>query len=394
MVGPTFGQMKDIAWDALKQMTFPIPKVAHSETELRVDFPNNSRIRLYGAENPDRMRGLALDGVVMDEPAQHPSSLFPKILRPALSDRKGWGVWIGTPNGKDHFHRIFTEAKDMGGEWYTSMLRASESGVLDQEELDAALRDMIAQSGEAAGKSQYRQEYECDFDAPVIGAAFGEALDLARRGGRVGRVGWEPGIPVDVAFDLGIGDATTLLFGQRVGREKRIIDCYSASGEGYGHYVNYLREKPYTYRMFFLPHDGGHKQLGDSAGRTLAEIFEGYGIRPVRVLERSDIEPGVNAARVLLSSCWIDEEKCAPALEAWASYHRKWDEKARTWRGYSHDWSSHFADCARYLAQAWEVYGATAKTLEPEDEDIYGGKSKILNAYGQPFQQAANSWML
>ena len=98
-IAPTYRQAKAVAWDYLKQFAEKIPMVRFHETELRCDLPNGARIQLLGAENPASLRGLYLDGVCLDEMADMPESLFPEVIRPALSDRKGYAVFIGTPRG-------------------------------------------------------------------------------------------------------------------------------------------------------------------------------------------------------------------------------------------------------------------------------------------------------
>ena len=96
-VAPYFAQAKDVAWTYLKRFTAPIPGAVPHEAELRVDLPNGGRVRLYGADNYNRMRGIYLDGVVLDEPADFHPAAWPEVIRPRLSDRNGWAAFIGTP---------------------------------------------------------------------------------------------------------------------------------------------------------------------------------------------------------------------------------------------------------------------------------------------------------
>ena len=107
-IAPTFKQAKSIAWDYMKQFTAKIPYTKFNETELRVDLPNGSRITLLGSENSDGLRGIYLDGCVIDEYANVNERLFPEIIRPALSDRKGYCVFIGTPQGmNNNFYELY-----------------------------------------------------------------------------------------------------------------------------------------------------------------------------------------------------------------------------------------------------------------------------------------------
>ena len=160
-IAPFYKQAKDIAWTYLRQGVAPLIEYGASihESELRVDLPNRGRVRLYGADNPDSLRGIYLDGVVLDEPAQIDPTLWPEILRPALADRMGWGVFVGTPKGRNAFYEIWRSAQK-SGDWYTLLLRASETGLLPEGELAAAR--------EAMTDAQYRQEFECSFHEPDV----------------------------------------------------------------------------------------------------------------------------------------------------------------------------------------------------------------------------------
>ena len=102
-VAPQYSQAKDIVWHYIKYYTSVIPGVSYNESELRVDFHNGSRIRLYGTENESRLRGLYFDGAILDEYADIHPRVFDEILRPLLADRKGWAVFIGTPAGNNAF---------------------------------------------------------------------------------------------------------------------------------------------------------------------------------------------------------------------------------------------------------------------------------------------------
>ncbi len=151
-LAPFYTQAKDVAWGYLKEYALAFPGAVSNESELRVDFPTGGRVRLYGSENYDRMRGIPLDGVVLDEPADMDPRVFPEVIRPALSDRAGWATWIGTPKGHNHFHAISEKAK-AEPDWFFLEMKASQTGILPQAELDDARKTMTP--------DQYEQEYEC-----------------------------------------------------------------------------------------------------------------------------------------------------------------------------------------------------------------------------------------
>lgn len=354
-VAPTFTQAKDIAWTYLKRFALTIPGALANETELRVDLPGGARIRLYGADEPDRMRGLYLDGCVLDEMGKMRPRVWPEVIRPALADRLGWAIVMGTPNGRNEFWKIYDEAtRDPA--WFAAMFKASDTNVVAQEELDAARKMMTPE--------QYAQEFECSFQAAVIGSYYGALIEAAEREKRIGRVPHEPSAPVTTAWDLGIGDSTAIWFCQQIGPERRVIDYYEASGVGLDHYVKVLREKPYTYSDTILPHDAAIRELG--TGRTRVETLATLGLREkVRVLPRTTVEDRINAARMLLPTMWIDAEKCARGLEALRQYRREYDDRLRDFRSRPlHDWASHGADAFGYLCEGLRA-PATTKAAMP-----------------------------
>ena len=150
-VAPFRSQAKIIAWDYLKHFTSAIPFCKVNESELTIDFPSGSRIRVFGADNPDAMRGLYFDGVVLDEVADMKPEVWGEIIRPALSDRQGWACFIGTPKGINLFYDLYTLGQDSSSGWVSKIYRADETGVIPESELEDARRVM--------SENQYRQEF-------------------------------------------------------------------------------------------------------------------------------------------------------------------------------------------------------------------------------------------
>jgi phage terminase large subunit len=344
-LAPFFVQAKDVAWGYLKQFTTPIPGATFNEAELRVDLPNGARIRLYGADNYDRMRGLYWDGCILDEFADMPPAAWGEVIRPALADRQGWAVFIGTPKGRNGFYDIWERAQ-ASPDWFSLILRASETGLLPQEEIEAIRAEMTAE--------QFEQELQCSFDAAILGAYYGKEIAAAERAGRICEVSYDPALPVHTAFDIGIGDSTAIFFFQVVRDEVHVIDHYEAHGHGLPHYAALLASKPYTYGTHFLPHDAAARELG--TGRSIQETFRGLVKSHPRILPAQNVMDGINAARVTLSTCWFDAENCKAGLEALRQYRADYDEKLKTFRDRpKHDWSSHSADSFRYLSMAWRA---------------------------------------
>lgn len=341
-IAPLFNQAKDVAWMYLKRYAAPLLASPPNETELRVDLINGSRIRIYGADNPDRLRGIYLDGVVLDEYADMHPGVWGEVIRPLLTDRQGSAVFIGTPKGRNAFHEMFQRGHDEA-DWLPIMLRASETGILDAAELESARRDMTPE--------QYEQEFECSFEAAILGAYFGREMAEAERSGRIRSVPHDPEMPVYAAWDLGIADSTSIWFWQNAGQEIHVIDFYEANGEAVEHYAKVKAAKGYRYADDFVPHDAKVREFG--TGRTRVETMKALKLRP-RLVPDHKIMDGINSARVLFPRIYFDAERCASGLEALRQYRTEYDDKTRAFKDRPrHDWTSHAADAFRYMAMAY-----------------------------------------
>jgi hypothetical protein len=358
-VAPLLKQAKTVAWDYLKHYGLAIPGSKANETELKVDFPNGGQVRLHGSDNPDSLRGIYLDGLVMDEAADTSPRVFNEILRPALSDRKGWAVWIGTPKGVNDFHDLYKSARADRDNYFTMLLRASQSGLVDPDELTSARHMMTPE--------QYAQEYECSWTAAIVGAYYGREMELADGQGRIVRHLYDPGLVVNTAWDLGVGDHTVIWMFQQNGFEIRLVDYYASAGFGLDHYAEVLERKRYKWGRHLLPHDVKVTELG--TGRSRLETLSGLGISAT-VVPKLSVEDGINAVRRIMPRCWFDADKCAEGLKALRQYRREWDDVRKVFyeRPY-HDWSSHPADAFRYLAIGVQEPGAAMGVMNvPERE--------------------------
>lgn len=370
---PFYAQAKDVAWAYLKRFTAVIPGTSVNESELRVDLPNGGRIRLYGLDNYDRLRGTYLDGIVLDEYGDADPAAWQEVIRPALTDRSGWAIFIGTPKGRNHFAAMWDEASQYPDQWFSLMLRASQSGLIDEAELADARRQMT--------EDQYAQEFECSFQAAVVGAYYGREMQQAEDSGRLlDRLPWEPKSKVHTAWDLGIGDSTAIWFVQAVGREVRVIDYIENSGVGLDWYARQLKDRPYVYGDHLLPHDADVKELG--TGKSRVETLASLGLTGVRVLPAQRVEDGINAARLLLPRTYFALDKARRGVEALRNYRREWDDKRKVYHDRPlHDWSSHGADAFRYLALG----------LREEANDMFHKKLKPV--WGETKRGGLSVWV-
>jgi hypothetical protein len=339
-IAPFYRQAKDVAWVYLKEATQDFA-VKIRESALRIELPNGAWITLYGADNPDALRGLYLDGVVLDEYGDSRPSLWGQVILPTLIDRKGWALFIGTPKGKNHFYRIHQRSKTEEG-WFSLTLTASTSGIIDKAEL----MEMKAQMSE----EEWEQEMECNFSASIIGTYYASIVSRMELEGRIKAkvVRYDPSLPVKVACDLGRTDNTAMWFWQETPRGIHMIDYYENQGVGLGHYIDLLKAKPYRYEEVWLPHDAVAKTLATNRSTIEQLIDAGF---PCRKVPRQERQHGIDAARLVLPLCYIDQDACFAGVEALRAYSRKFNELTKSFSNEpKHDWASDGADAFRYFA--------------------------------------------
>ena len=355
-IAPTYKMAKNVAWDIIKQYSRVVPNIEYNEAELTVKYPNGSRITLYGADNPDSLRGIGLWGVVFDEYSQQPSNIFTEIIRPALADHSGYAIWIGTPKGKNEFWKLYEIGKKTEG-WYSELLTVDDTKVIHSAELIDARAVM--------SEDEFAQEWYCSFEAAIKGAYYAKELAQARSEKRITKVPYEKGLEVHTWWDLGVGDATAIGFFQEVGKEWRIIDYYEASGEGLAHYAKVLKDKDYYYGKHYAPFDIEIKELG--SGRARIEMARDLGIN-FEIAPKLSIEDGINAVRTRFNTLWFDEEKCTKLLHNLSLYHKEWDDRRGEFKNQPfHDFTSHGADMLRYWAVTSKVgYGQGVSSYIPK----------------------------
>ncbi len=344
-VATTRSQVENIAWQYFKDYLKDIPGVKFNESKLRVTFPHprgKCTIYLFGAENFDAMRGLYLDGYALDEYADMHPDVRDKVLLPTLSDREGWEIIIGTPKGENAFKEIYDFALDNPEDWYTTLVSALDSGIINEKELKMLKATM---SDEA-----FRQEYLCDFNAAPSGKYYQRYIDDLRRNGQITNVPYDPAIPVVTYWDLGFNDSTSIWFVQECGREIHVIEYLEEHGKGLEYYVEEVNKRPYRYSAHKLPHDAEHHEL--STGRTRTEFLRECGLDDIEILPKSkNVAEDIHAVRQILPKCWFDREKCSDGIKALAAYERKWDAKLKVYAEKPlHNWASHGSDAFRYFA--------------------------------------------
>lgn len=373
-VAPDRKRAKRIVWDKLKYYTFNIPGVIVNETDLFIEIPldtsglNSIKIQLMGAENPDDLKGPYYDGVIFDEFAEMLPSAWSEAVRPAVMDRGGWAIFIGTPKGKNNFYNLWKFAcKEDSVGWFAALYDGEKTGILSQAELDAYKKEVYELTG---SYDQYNQEIKCSWEASTVGSYYGKWMDDADREGRIRSVPWEPTLPVHTAWDLGLDDYMTVWFYQQVFNEIRLIRYRQTEGLGFEQWAPVLQGYQYTYGTHFMPHDVSVRELSDARDRR--SKAEALGIRPVEVAPKLFVIDGIHAVRGILHRCWFDKDETSDGIDCLRGYRKRFDDKKKIYlEEPQHDHCSHGADGMRTLALTIDKRRDVKKDLPRRSNNVY-----------------------
>ena len=368
-IAPYYSQAKSIAWDYLIRFSAPLMAKAN-QSELWVELINGARIRLFGADNADSLRGMYLDGVICDEYADMRPRIWGEIIRPLLADRLGWAVFIGTPKGHNAFWDVYHNATK-NDNWYAKTLRASQTGLLPDSELKDAAKSM--------SEDQYLQEFECDFESAILGAFYGKEMRQLTDQGRITTVGHDSLFKVHTAWDLGYSDDTAIWWFQVVHGEIRMLDYHSSNGQPVAFYAGIIQarenERGYDYGRHYLPHDARAKTLASNRS-IIEQLSDKLEISKMKIVPSLSLQDGIQASRLALTRAWFDH-RCEDGIECLRQYQREYDEDKKVFRDKPrHDWTSHGADAFRMLAIAWKE---EAKIVTKDDpiRGVFVGKTDV-----------------
>ena len=368
-LAPFREQAKKVAWTYLKELTKDYWTKEPNESELKITMSSHTgqEVTIYvaGADNPDALRGLYFDGVVIDEFGDMRPTAWYSVLRPALSDRQGWAIFAGTPRGKNAFWNMREEARLNPNTYLLLELPASKTGILPEEELRDARAQMTPET--------YETEYEISFDAAVPGAYWARDIARAYEENRIAKFELDKEFPVHMVADLGYTDSCAWWGWQETPDGIRVVEFYERDNEPIAHYIDWLKKRPYKVGQVHLPHDARAKSL--QTGKSIMEQFLKAGITP-RLVPEMSLQDGIEAARQVLPNCWFDEGKTYEGIEHLRAYMREWDERTQTFRNRpKHDQHSHASDAFRYLAlcakQIARKTGSRDKINGPVVRDLY-----------------------
>lgn len=370
---PEYNQGRKAIWTAINANTgkrrideaFP-PEIRENtnDTEMFIRLKCGSTWQIIGSDRYDATVGAGPVGIAYSEWALANPSAW-AYHRPMLEENGGSAAFITTPRGRNHAKAMYDMAKE-NPRWFAEVSTVHQTGALSPEQLTESLTEYIALFGEDLGRAQFEQEYECSFNAAILGAFYAREMVAVRKEGRIADIDAIEGRPVHRAWDIGVRDDTSIWWFQVVGAQVFILDCYTASGVGLDHYADVVHkrhaEMGWKLGIDFVPHDAKVKEWG--TGRTRVETMREYGLNPELVPNATKLD-GVNAARQTLARCVFHPKTEDIGIAALEQYRREWDDEKKAFKASEvHDWTSHLADAFRYLALSWRVIPVPAVEIK------------------------------
>ncbi|MFA6295521.1 MAG: terminase family protein [Candidatus Paceibacterota bacterium] len=351
-IAPTYKQAKNVAWDILKKYAATIPRVKFNIADLYAEFPNGSRITLYGSENVDGLRGIGLWGVVFDEYSQQPSNIFTEVISKCLADHHGYAIWIGTPKGKNDFVNLYLKGKE-SDDWMAILKTIDDSLEFETGEIIDNLRMALEDDRKLVAdglmtQDEFEQEWYCNWNVSIKGAYYADELYRMREEERFIPMRLEKGLPVHTWWDIGVGDAVAIGFFQQHRGKWVLIDYLESEGEGLPYYVTELQKKGYVYGRHFAPHDITVREF--TTGQSRLETAKSLGIY-FHIAPKLGVDDGIQATRLRMNQLWINSDKCQYFMDCISQYQKEWDDKRGMYKSKPlHDFTSHAADMLRYWA--------------------------------------------
>lgn len=344
-------KLLDEVWSRVTAALAPLTK-KRSDQQKRLELVTGGVLDFWTLEGPDPARGRAYARAVVDEAAMAPllRRHWEEAIRPTLSDYQGDAWFFSTPkpqgihDGARFFREIFDRGQEDDGDWKSWRMPSAMNPHISAEEIEAARQELP--------DDVFRQEYMAEFVDFDSGAIYRAELQKLFDQERACSIPYDPAHDTILALDLGIGDHTSLILGQWVGHERRVLHAYESFGVPLSHYIDYLKRSEYRIDSIVLPHDGNSKSL--QTGRTPRDLMEtAFPRADIQVLPRTpDIEQDINHVRERFGAVWIDKSGGSLLMEALKKYRRKKNDRTGLFEGPLHDGFSDMADAFRYWMQA------------------------------------------
>jgi hypothetical protein len=362
---PSFAQGRKVLWDFIDKEGFKvldhIPEQiirSKNQQEMKIVLRNSSIIQIIGTDNIDSIVGTNPMGCVYSEfSLQEPAAWT--LMRPILVENGGWAVFNFTPRGANHAKELYDMAKG-NDSWFTQLLTVKDT---KREDGSPVISEADVQSEREQGMSEdyIQQEFYCSFTMGIEGSYYAKNIQRARDENRIGNVIWQETSRVYTAWDIGFGDSTSIIFFQIIGQEIHIIDYYENHGEGFPHYAQVISKKKYLYADHYGPQDIENHHI--SWGNSVKEVAMEFGIKFITLPTlKLSVESGIESLRGIFPRIWIDEKNCKRLILCLENYRKEFDEIHNVYKTRPvHDWASHGADAARYMALGIKRYAESSK---------------------------------
>lgn len=347
-VAPFRTQAKQIAWDYVREYTEGLP-VKLSSFELTCDFENGARLQLLGADGYHKHRGKYVDDVVFDEVSDIPPAAWREVFRPALADRNGRAMFIGTPRGRDFFRDLWDNGGKLDG-WHSYHLTAHDTGIIPADELEQLRLEMTA--------AEFAQEFLCDWEVGRPGAYYANQINRMLDDGRITEIGRVRKQPVMTSWYFDKTDAVVVTFWQvQANGELRIIESMRRMDATMSDVCEEVLDKPHTYTKHMAPFNAST----EPNSRISVARANGIRLRPVRKLEVID---QIYNVKELLANTRIDATNSFDLVEALRQFHATYDETRRVYTEKPvADWAAQYAHSIGVFASGYRP--KPASWLEP-----------------------------
>ncbi len=414
---PKKEQVRKAIWEAINPHTgkrrireaFPEELFRLRESDMMVFSKfNESTWQCLGSDNYDNAVGSPPRGITYSEWALANPSVR-GYLRPIIAENKGWQMFISTPRGRNHAYSTYMAARD-NPKQFAEKLTVHDTLSLSTEQLIDELLEYKATYGEDYGLALFEQEYECSFDAAIIGAFWGDELREAEKLGKMCDVPHDPRYPVHVGTDLGRTDDLSMWWFQVIDGDLRVLEHHAISGKDPDYFASQLlgkevsinivrggleiekgndidglsHRRAYDYGKIGLPHDGAAKTFsakGKSVQEQLAKVLGwGHLIIVPRLSKQDQIQAGRKAIRQAFFNFnppHIHDCEADNGLDGLREYHREWDDELKKFNDSPvHDWSSHRADAWMQVSVMWDY-----ELLPKEHETTRYGLDRNFNEW-------------
>lgn len=414
---PEAKQARKAIWDAINPTTgkrrideaFPLElRKKTVDHEMKIELKCGSIWQVLGSDNYNSLVGTPPIGVTYSEWALADPRAW-AYIRPILLENGGWALFITTPRGRNHAHRLAQLAREEEG-WFYEHLTNDDTGIFSAAQLATEKREIIAEWGEEDGLAIYEQEYFCSFDAALVGSYYGSLIAKIEKAGQIRRVPHDPERLVFTAWDIGRTDDTSIWFYQLAPGEIHVIDFLTANNQDVPFYAERLRGRKieilernlstgaivrfalgerieghehraaYRYGTHWLPHDAKPKTFAANSRSALDQLEE-LKIGELNIVPMLSVQDGIMASRKTLPLCYFDAKRCEHGVDALRQYRRSRNDETRSFSvNPLHDWTSNPADAWRMLSVAWFVARAPEKKVTPQEQlkQVIARQSKQL----------------